>query len=120
VTTRAHDEATRERRKQEREERLRRELPFLSELPILTMPRVCLLAGCSRSTVNRSPLVPVGKRGRTKIYRTADVLAWLQSGLTSASAAALSQPAARTKIAAAPSSPAIADRLAAAARGDVR
>lgn len=49
----------------------------LTTLPLLSMRRVCLLADCHPSTVKRSPLVPVGKRGRVLMYRTPDVLAWI-------------------------------------------
>jgi hypothetical protein len=53
----------------------------LADLPVLTTRRACQLADCSRATLYRSGIEPVGKRGRTHVYRTADILAWLSSGL---------------------------------------
>ena len=53
----------------------------LVDLPLLTTRRACVLADCTRSTLQRSGPAPVGKRGRTFVYRTADILEWLTSGL---------------------------------------
>lgn len=53
----------------------------LTRLPLLTKRRVCLLADCSPWTVDRSPLVSVGKRGRSKVYKTEDVLRWIAGEL---------------------------------------
>lgn len=49
--------------------------------PVLTTRRVLELADCSRSTLERSPLKPIGKRGATRTYSTADVLAWMTGEL---------------------------------------
>jgi hypothetical protein len=51
-------------------------------LPVLSTARVCELAGCHRSTVKRSPMIPVGRRGKTLMYKTSDVLAWISGTLT--------------------------------------
>lgn len=71
--------------------------PRLDSLPVLSMRRVCQLADCSRSTVLRSPLVPVGRRGRTPFYATEDVLAWLRGGLSPRSAPAPATPIAEER-----------------------
>ncbi len=60
--------------------------PDLAKLPVLSTRRVCLLADCSPSKVSRSPLVPVGACGKTKMYRTADVMAWIAGTLGSTTA----------------------------------
>lgn len=54
----------------------------LVDLPLLTTRRACVVADCTRSTLQRSGPSPVGKRGRTYVYRTANIIAWLSSGLT--------------------------------------
>jgi len=53
----------------------------LAALPLLTSRRAARFADCDRSTLQRSGPAPVGKRGRTFVYRTADVIAWMSSGL---------------------------------------
>lgn len=53
----------------------------LADLPILTTRRACLLADCSRSTLQRSGPEPIGRRGRTFTYSTASIIAWMSSGL---------------------------------------
>lgn len=53
----------------------------LADLPLLTTRRACLLADCSRTTLQRTGPAPIGQRGRTFVYRTADILAWMSSGL---------------------------------------
>jgi hypothetical protein len=52
---------------------------LIAELPpILTTRRVLALADCSRSTLERSGLKPIGKRGGTRTWSTEAVLAWMQ------------------------------------------
>lgn len=85
-------------------------------LPVLTTARVAILAGCDRSTVARSPLVPVGRRGKTKMYRTADVLRWVAGELESNSQDQPATPPMRTRATTTPSD--VTDRLAAIRRGD--
>ncbi len=46
--------------------------------PILTTRRVLELADCSRSTLDRSGIKPIGRRGGTLTWRTEDILNWLQ------------------------------------------
>jgi hypothetical protein len=59
-----------------------RECPIdLMSLPYQTMQRVCILGDCSPTTVKRSGLRPVGRRGRTLVYKTSDVVAWLTGNL---------------------------------------
>ena len=53
----------------------------LAELPLLTTRRAIILADCSRSTLQRSGPAPIGRRGRTFVYRTEDILRWLSSGI---------------------------------------
>lgn len=68
----------------------------LTTLPFLTTRRVCIIADCVPSTVRRSPMVPAGRRGRTYVYRTSDVLSWLAGGLeTDESAEAMKPEVAR-------------------------
>ena len=51
-----------------------------ADLPLLTSRRACLLADCSRTTLQRTGPAPVGRRGRTFVYRTDDIIAWLTAG----------------------------------------
>jgi len=81
----------------------------LVDLPFLTTRRACVVADCSRSTLQRSGPEPVGRRGRTYVYKTEDILRWLTSGIETRAASA-SLPAARTR-ASAPSANAL-DRIA--------
>jgi hypothetical protein len=53
----------------------------LTDFPLLTTRRACIVADCSRSTLQRTGPEPVGRRGRTFIYKTADILAWLTGGI---------------------------------------
>lgn len=89
----------------------------LTTLPLLTTRRVCILADCHRSTVKRSTLRPVGKRGRTLIYKTADVLAWMSGAIDDERTANDTAPI-RTR-AASPSENAL-DRIASLRRGGSR
>lgn len=50
--------------------------------PILTTRRVLEIADCSRSTLDRAPIKPLGKRGGTRTWDTATVLRWLSGELT--------------------------------------
>ena len=60
----------------------------LAALPYLTRRRICILADCSKAAISRSPLVPVGRRGKVLMYSTADVLAWMRGELGAAGATA--------------------------------
>jgi hypothetical protein len=53
----------------------------VTTLPLLSSRRVCIVADCHPATLARSPLRPVGKRGRVKFYRTSDVMAWISGQL---------------------------------------
>jgi len=53
----------------------------LSKLPFVSTRQICVLADCHPSTVSRSELVPVGVRGRTRMYKTSEALAWISGTL---------------------------------------
>jgi hypothetical protein len=84
----------------------------LIDLPLLTTRRACIVADCTRWTLQRSGPGPVGRRGRTFVYRTADILAWLASGIDVTAPARTHKPM-RSSL---PSQAAL-DRLRSVARG---
>jgi hypothetical protein len=49
----------------------------LLQLPFLVTGQVCVLGDCAPSTVRRSQLRPIGKRGKSRVYATSDVIRWL-------------------------------------------